>query len=193
MRLVLGGFLAFAVLACGRTSGDTYLTSRSPTGHQLRLLGDLISLQRGLIVNVVEAQSVSALPSSRVEIHRTSRYDLPFREKYPKEEWVDGDVLRFISHYGQPLSRRARLINDGKETVSLVAVSVADLFVAVDLKPGETRVVRVPVTRWCGADAVFGKGSTKAGSSLILSDTASEDVVIRMRDGSVEILQNRLQ
>lgn len=111
------------------------------------------------------------------ELYRAGRHDYSFAISYPKNEWVQPNVLRFYGELsGSPSTFRIRLLNKGADQIKWLTVFSRERFLIFAVPPNER--VEFSSLHW-GPQTLFVEGQFDNGQQIarrevLLSDSTRE-------------------
>ncbi|HVL69862.1 MAG TPA: hypothetical protein VM364_21565 [Vicinamibacterales bacterium] len=167
-------------LGCNVESDRVGLSTTSPAGAEIHVLGDLQSTPRiPGVANVLRARIAGRPNVPPLPIFFADQYESAFQERYPNHGWVEAHVLRFNAKVERRDSR-IQVENASSAPVALCRVTALDLVLVVDLERGGAVEVRAAAAGGeIGVQAVFADG--RLVGPAVLQTTASKDGGWRVR------------
>ena len=133
------------VSGCETTSPAVYQTV-SPTGNVVRLIGDLHAtpswpFNENTVSIDVPRTATRALP----RYYAADFLDDSFRQAFPSDQWLSGNVLRFNWAEGKSFRRWPLIIrNNSERQVPLLLIGAGDEFVILKFDRGAQLALDVP-------------------------------------------------
>jgi hypothetical protein len=172
------------LIACERT-GPTVHSFVSPSGNEVRLLGDLSSHPSvPFVENTVFIEVPGAPKKSLPRIYRADWFDDSFRDAYPSNEWLSDRVLRFNWAGGKTFARYPLLVrNTSDRQISVLLIGTGDSFVILELDPEIDLRIDVPYKANTYVSGLFADGSLLSEQVFSATHGAGRSLVIA-RDGA---------
>lgn len=181
--------LASTLGACSSQAPDVYDVAPSPAGEfQVRLLGDLQGRPRLPFKESAVALELSGkVQTVTATLYRSDWLDDAFRTEFPREEWQQRNVLRFVPATGGGRRGRLLVVNDSRKPITYLLVSAGDLFLIADVAPHQTVSLDTPVDIWPSIEGRFLDKSLIPTTGFRLSEAtaAARNIEIRITESGV--------
>jgi hypothetical protein len=172
------------LIACERT-GPTVHSFVSPSGNEVRLLGDLSSPPSvPFVENTVFIEVPAAPKKSLPTYYRADWFDDSFRDAYPSNEWLSDRVLRFNWAQAKTFARYPVVVrNTSDRQLSVLLIDTADRFVILELVPEIDLRIDVPYKASTYVSGLFADGSLLKQQVFSEAHGAGRSLIIG-RDGA---------
>jgi hypothetical protein len=151
------------LVACQRASPTVYSVV-SPSGNEVRLIGDLNSRPSVPFVENTISLEVPGAPNASLpslpNYYVADWMDDSFRDAFPTDEWLSGGVLRFNWAQGKAFPRYPLIVMNASELrLSVLLIGAGDRFVILKVDPKSNLRFDVPDNVEIHVSGLFVDGS----------------------------------
>jgi hypothetical protein len=146
----------------------------------VRLVGDLHNSPFLPVVENTVALQISGVPTEfGARYYIADWFDDPFRESYPTDMWLSGQILQFKWVGRGAFPRRIlTLRNDARQDLSALLIGAGDRFVILDIKSGSTLQLAVVGGGDTHIEGIFVDGTRPEKKVFSFADPPPQTIIV---------------